>query len=265
MEVKDAKAVKVDSGKTSQQTPASARQRSVSALSAEKVNVGRSDEVSISNEGRSERTRETSTRERANNLINSINLVSDATDEISQLVGSLAGIAEQASSESVTPSRIQALEGEAREIVDAIKKRANTEVDGGGKPLAGDPLTIEAEEVLGETLEVILPDDSKNAFGLDNFPLSPAENIIKTRRSIEDARTRLEELKGAVNESKARVESVVANLDVALQNAEASTSSVRDLDQALQLTSQITGQIQSDPQAALSASQIEVESARKLQ
>ncbi len=254
MDVKDVQSVKtqISKGSTAQSKGAT-QQRALSRLTAEKVDISRAEPVSLNVQERTKPSGAQETRKKANDVINALNLVSDTTQEIDQMVQSLAGIAEQAASGALSESRISVLEQEADNLVREIKQRVETRGPQGENPLGGDPIKLEVEEELGKTLEVILPDTAKDAFGLQDVSLSPAENILRTRASIDSARQRLESLKEAVERSKSEVVEVVNAVDVALQNTEASSASIRDVDAALELSGKLRGSIDSQPDAALNA------------
>lgn len=254
MDVKDVQTVKaqIDKSSTSKGQGAT-RQRSVSRLTAEKVDLSRTESVSLDVQARSKPTPVQETRKKANSVISSLNLISDTTQEIDQMVQSLAGIAEQAASGKLSDNRIAVLEQEAGDLVREIKKRTELRGPQGENPLGGDPIKLVVEKELGKTLEVILPDTAKDVFGLKDVSLSPAENIIRTRASIEDARQRLESLKNAVDRSKVEVMEIVSAVDVAVQNTEASSASIRDVDAALALSGKLRGSIDSQPTEALQA------------
>ena len=192
-------------------------------------------------------------RSKINQVISAVNLASEATSEIARLVKSIGGIVEQVEDGKLSEPRAKILEKEANELVKEIRKQASSKTSEGLKPLAGDPIRLEVEEKLGKSLDLILPDSAKDAFGLSNITLSKKEAIIQTRVKVEEAEAGVEKLKKAVDETKSRVTKSVTEFDVAIQNKEASQVSVRDLDQALTLASRTSISISVNPEGALSS------------
>lgn len=190
-----------------------------------------------------------SSRSKANDVISAINVADEAAKEIDSLVKSISGIAQQASEDIPEPRR-EILESEARELVSEIRK-ASERTSGGLRPLAGDEIILEVEQELGRTLEVILPDTASEGLGLGEISFTPKDGIINVVKSVAVARERLDELKEAISSAKSNIQSTIDELDVATQNVEASTASVRDVDQALTLASSTRLGISLNPTDAL--------------
>jgi flagellin-like hook-associated protein FlgL len=193
----------------------------------------------------------TELRTKVNEVINATNLASEATDHITELVKSISGIVSQAKSEDITPQRRQILEQEANQLVEEIKNTAQVSTSDGTKPLSGDKIRLEVEERIGKTLDIVLPDDAKNAFGLGALKFSTKDAIINTVTSINNALESINKLREAVQATSKNVESAATELDIALQNSEASEASIRDLDKALKVATETRTVIISDPQKAL--------------
>lgn len=206
-----------------------------------------------------------STRDEVNAVINVINHVVDSTEQIDKLVTSVEGIVEQVDNKDVPESRSALLETEANELVQEIKLQAGRSVGEGIKPLAGDKIELQLEEQLGKTLEVLLPDDARSAFGIGDVRLSTAETIIQTRVNVQEAKARLANLKSAVDNAANEVKRTVAEFEVIAANREASEASPRDVVKALELTSHIRTDIGANPEQAIrSAGEIEEAQAAKL-
>lgn len=186
-----------------------------------------------------------------NEVIEAVNLASNATSDIEKLVKSIGGIIDQVDSGNLPANRRSILEDEANQLVLEIKVKANVETESGVRPLSGDKIRFELEQKLGKALEVILPDTAKNAFGLGKIGLSQKDAILQTRATVEAARQRLEELRKAVTDGQKDLEHTVNTVDVALQNSEASSVSVRDVDQALKLASDTKSAVGKSPEAAI--------------
>lgn len=191
------------------------------------------------------------TRKAANEIVNTINLVVDATGEIDRLVKSIDGIVKQASKGDVPEKRLAVLEKEANQILDAIKRRVDDTHTAHGNPLVGDAVTLSTDKDIIATLDVKLPNHAKDIFGLRKVDFSKKDSISESRSTIEKAQTQVNDLKSKVHESRNAIHQTVAALDVALQNTEASSASVRDLDQALRLAGNTKFNINSDPAGAI--------------
>lgn len=192
-----------------------------------------------------------SARSRANQVIEAVNVASEATDEIDKLVKSIGGIVQQVSQGDVPDTHKQILEKEANDLVGEIKRQAQASTSSGIKPLAGDKIRVEVEQRIGKALDVILPTDANNAFGIGTIKFSRKEAIIQTQTNIATAEQRVEDLRKKVSDVRDQVTSVVTSLDVALQNAEASQASVRDVDAALKLVGSTKLKIGAEPEKAL--------------
>lgn len=251
MDVKDVrdavKDVSADPNKPSQFL-----KRAAEALKTSRVEV--KDSVRLqSSVSRREQSPSSDVRARANAAISVINLAEEATSEIEKLVSSISGIVEQADSPKISEQRRGVLEQEANQLVDEIRRRAQSADPEGKKPLAGDKVSVEFEKNFAKTLEIVLPDSAKEAFGIGEIRFSRKDAIVQTRNVIAQARERLEQLKGAVQESKESVRSSVSEIEVALANNEAAGASIRDVDAALELASNTRVGIGRNPQVAMSS------------
>ncbi len=192
-------------------------------------------------------------RAHTNNIIDAINLAVSNTHEISALFKGISGIVEQLGVGEISDKRISILEKEAQELIQAIQMKALQASSGEVRPLAGDSIRLEVERELGKTLELILPDSAIDAFGLTKLDFSRKEAIINTRTAVARAQAQLEDLQSAVNISKVTIESAVTQLEIAWQNSEASRSSVRDLEEAMQLAGFTSNSIGADPSGAVNS------------
>lgn len=190
-------------------------------------------------------------RVKLNDVINASNVAKEATTQITKIVQSISGIIKQASQEDLPEKRKATLEAEANELVDEIRRTADTQASNGVKPLAGDKIRLEVEEKIGRTLDVILPDDAKNAFGLTEIDFSTRESIISTIANVKQAEASILRLRNAVDEASKNIESTAGTLDVALQNSEAADNTIRDLDEALKVAGKARGIITENPDKAL--------------
>lgn len=192
-------------------------------------------------------------RSKLNEVINVKNVANDATNQISRLVKSIDGIVEQVKTSELPEQRKNILELEANQLVDEIKKTANAPASNGIRPLTGEKIRLEVEERIGKTLEIILPDDAKNAFGIGNISFSTKDSIISTIASVEEALQSINKLREAVEISGKDIENTATSIDVALQNSESAATSIRDLDEALKVASETRTGIGNDPSTALNS------------
>lgn len=193
----------------------------------------------------------TQVRKQLNDVINVTNVAKVTTSQIDKMVQSISGIIKQVSKEEIPQQRRIALEKEANQLVEEIRKAAETKASNGLKPLAGDKIRLEVEEKIGKTLDVILPDDAKNAFGIASINFSTKDSIIATIASVQSAQESILKLKDAVESANKNISSAAATIDVALQNNEASEVSIRDLDQALKKATETRSVISANPDKAI--------------
>ena len=214
------------------------------AASDESVTVAVSDSASISSSA-------VDTRTKLNQVINTVNITSQAADSIRKLVGSIDGIIKQVSDGKAPSNRVAVLEDEANSLVNEIKKIANNTALDGVRPLSGDKLTLQVREDLGKQLDLVFPNDAKDAFGIGEISFSRKEAILDTRAKIEVAWKRLEELKTAVNNNHEALQETAGSLEVAMQNAKAAEASPHDLDTAMELAKDTSLSISTNPDNAL--------------
>lgn len=207
--------------------------------------------VTVSLHAQPKQTMLTEMRSKLNDAISITNVAVESTKQIDKFLKSIDGIVELVSDEKVPPQRRDLLEAEANELVSQIKKEAHTAAPDGSKPLSGDKIRLELEEKIGKALEVILPDDAKEAFNLGEIKFSAKDSILNVRAAILEAKAKLEYLKESVGKTSKAVQDAATVFDVAVQNAEASTSSVRDVDAAISLASGLGSGISDSPTKAL--------------
>jgi len=247
MKIKDALLTKVplEVNVTVDSTEASKR------VNSDSSNKTVADSVSLQRPGLTSTSTANDVRLRASSAVSAVTLADEATNSIGSLVSSIEGILEQATIPGISNQRLSVLESEANQLVKAIKLQANQSTDQGVKPLSGDKIRLEVEKELGKTLEFLLPEGATDAFGIGKIQFSPKEAILQTRTTIAEVRQSIERLRSAVDGVQTAVRSNVTALDVALQNREASNTSIRDLDQALKITGQTRQEINRDPKTAI--------------
>lgn len=190
-------------------------------------------------------------RNRANQIINVVNITATATNEIGNLLESVSGIVEQAKSADLGETKRGILQKEANQLIEEIKSKAHSAESNGIRPLIGDNIRFEVEEKYGETLELILPDNAKDGFGLGQINLSLKDSIIDTIARVEQAKRQMADLRESVDHANVAVRKTVDTLEVALQNNEASKATIRSVDHALLLATSTHAQIGANPEQAL--------------
>jgi flagellin-like hook-associated protein FlgL len=190
-------------------------------------------------------------RRRSNEAINVINVAVNATDEIAKLVESISGIVEQAQQPDLSDTRLFTLQKEANQLVTEIKNKAQATESNGVRPLLGENIRFDIEQRYGYALEIILPDEAKEAFGLGQISLSMKDSIIDTLTRVEQAKKQFDKLRESVNQAGTSIRQGIDAVEVALQNSEASQTSIRSLDQALSLASKTYHGIGKDNESAL--------------
>ncbi|MBN8550736.1 MAG: hypothetical protein J0M12_15585 [Deltaproteobacteria bacterium] len=249
MDVKDVQNPK-EISKSSVSSPAQALQKSLKSLSSSKVEHARLEAVKLEVDARRSHAN-AEARARTNDAINVVNVAADATAEIEKLVSSISGIVEQASNPKISESRRKVLEQEANHLVQEIRRKAQVKTTQGFRPLAGEKISLPIEEKDAKRIDVELPDQAKDAFGLGEIDLSPQNAIAQTRSALSKARDQVEQLKDSVHRTHQQVKSTVDAIEVAIQNSEASQASIRDVDEALRVAGDTRVGISRDPGSAL--------------
>lgn len=234
---------------TSETTDSAPRRRASELLSGPRVQSAPTDVVHVEAALRERTAGENRARAEINRAISVVNVAAEAASELGKLVESVEGIIEQEEHGDVNVNRRAHLENEAEQLVREIRRRLKSTGSHGLHPLAGDKVKLEVEEKFGRSLEVVLPDHSEDAFGL--LTRTPAEKIIATRATVAEARRRIEELRSNIEQARSDVTKISLEADIALQNSEASRSTIRDLDAALELAGSTQGQISGNHEDAL--------------
>ncbi|MBX7138195.1 MAG: hypothetical protein K1X83_09440 [Oligoflexia bacterium] len=228
-------------------------QKSISSLVGTRATAVNSEaaRVDLTGDKRLASAEQDKSREKTNNLISKVNLLSETTSNIDRLVRSIDGIVKQADSGALPERRVTALEREANDLVGKIKEIATDSSTHHTSSPREDEIRQEVERQLGKSLDAILPDDARQAFGLDKIHLSTKEQIISTVASVRAARERVEQLRADVTETRKTVESIVSTYEVAQENSAASLATIRDVDEAVRLASETHGEIAENPTDAM--------------
>lgn len=188
-----------------------------------------------------------------NQVISTTNVAAKATEDIERYMRGISGIVEQVAQGDLPQNHVNILEKEANELVQAVQGATLSEAPGGIKPLAGDSYGSAWEETFGKTLDIMLPDISRDNLGLGDVRLSTSEFIVATRAAVARSQERLQDLKAMIEQASTRVQKAAAEMDVAMQNAEASGVSLREVEHALSFASTTGRSINENPTEALAS------------
>jgi len=192
-------------------------------------------------------------RKNLNEAISSLNVASEATSSIADYLSSIDGFIEQAQSNEASPQRRQALESEANQMVDEIKRTAREVSATASAPIPDDQVRKQVEDTIGKTLDILLPEERGKSDGLQSITFSRKETIIQTITNVARARARIDDMRKAMQESSETLKGAVLSYEIAQQNTEASKASVRDVDAAAKLAGDAKTGIFNNPIAALDA------------
>jgi len=247
MEVKDVKESEGTKEVAQQNQPS--KQRNIQALTSSHVPLDTMERVELSSESNHKTKENNEARSRANAIINVINIAQETAQEIGRLMQSIDGIAKQAE-KSDFPQRLPVLESEANQLVEEIKRKADTEASG-VRPLAGEEIKLEIDPQ--RPLKVIFSPRAVDAFGLGEIRLDPPNRIHNVKSAIKGAMQEIDALNDAIADAQNKVEEVVTAIEVAMQNSEAALASIRDVDEALNLASKTGGLISKSPDDAMNS------------
>ncbi|WKZ56213.1 MAG: hypothetical protein QY326_05600 [Bdellovibrionota bacterium] len=258
MEVKDVSRVAVNPAKASQSGAATLQRNASVLISADSKKVEAkalaAEPAPVKVEPAAKRSPKKESLDAVNKIISAVNVADEATAEIDKLLKSVDGIVRQAAEKEPTPQRLEALEREAKQLVDEIRKTASNAVSDGVRPLLGEEVEVQIE-TLDKALDLILPEGAKDGFGLNEIALTRKEAILNTRVAVAVAREQLEGIRSSVDKTKSAVAEALSALEIAAQNTEAANNSLRDVDKAAELVGDATLNIKSDPKKALQSFQ----------
>ena len=250
MEVKEVKPIQAAVAQESKPVKGSQLQRAAAVMIRVKAPEVQQQSVRVNIEHHQPNKEKQEVRGEANDVMNTVHLVEQSTDEIHKLVNSLDGIVQQAGKDGTPERRIQALEREANELAGKINEIAETSSRARAPRIENDEIRRKVEENIGKALDHILP-PSKDKFDVGKITFSPRDSIINTIAKVTSIRQNIEELRDAVHGARQAIESVVSTMDVAAQNQAASDSSVRDVDSAVRLAGEARSSIFSQPEKAM--------------
>ena len=203
------------------------------------------DVVSVSSKPKESNLKRT---EETNKTISILNLANDATEKISDMFESIKGIVEQVanSNAEIVPKKVQVLQKEANDLLSGMKTLTDETDFDSIKPLTDEEAKIYVENKIGQTLDIIFPDDIKDGFGIEKIELSKKENIINTLATVKTAEARIALLKHTISKNFEEVKNETdKNLDVG--------NKLNNFEEAIKLTNTLQNEIVDEPQKALDA------------
>ena len=203
------------------------------------------DVVSVSSKPKESNLKRT---EETNKTISILNLANDATEKISDMFESIKGIVEQVanSNAEIVPKKVQVLQKEANDLLSGMKTLTDETDFDSIKPLTDEEAKIYVENKIGQTLDIIFPDDIKDGFGIEKIELSKKENIINTLATVKTAEARNTLLKHTISKNFEEVKNETdKNLDVG--------NKLNNFEEAIKLTNTLQNEIVDEPQKALDA------------
>lgn len=200
------------------------------------------DVVSVNVKPKNENLKKT---EETNKSISLLNIASDATDKISDIFDSVKGIVEQVTTEKdITPKKVQILQKEANALLSGMKTLTNDTDFENVKPVTDEEAKIYVEEKIGDTLDMVFPDDVKDGFGMDDIDFSKKETIINTLASVKKTEARITLLKETIAKNYDDLATKTRD-DIEVGNK------VENLDEAIKLTNALQEDIIQNPKVAM--------------
>lgn len=173
--------------------------------------------------------------------ISSVRVTSEMVGRVERVVKSFQGVVEQREKEPQA-HRKERLEKEASSLLSAL---------GNEYSVKSEKIKIQAEEILGESLELILPDLTVDKLGLTSVSLK--DTIVDIRKKVDQALGAIDGAREEIATIEKNVRDLMVKSEVARENKEASNTSLRDLDSAFGQSSKVATSIVSQGSEALQA------------
>lgn len=189
-----------------------------------------------------------------NKIISASNSAIEATKVVGGFIDSIAGIVELAESKSQSQERLKTLTNEANEL---ILKLEETEINNTNNLVVNSESDLINQQIIniGETLSNLLPINniSEKKFGVNLVDFSTLGGIQRAKDNVLKAKEKFDLIQKTTNDASNNLKQVLINLEVAKQNSEASQSSVRDLNEALELADSMSNNIKNNKNDALNS------------
>ncbi len=176
-----------------------------------------------------------------NQAVSSVRVTAEMVGRVERVVKSFQGVVEQREKEP-QPHRKERLEKEAKSLISALE--SDYEVK-------SEKIKIQAEEILGESLELILPELTADKLGLKSVSLK--DTIVEIRKKVDQALFAIDGAKEELSKVEKEVRDVIVRTEVAKENIEASKASLRDVNAAAVQSSKVASNILSEGSNALEA------------
>jgi len=185
---------------------------------------------------------------RTNRLASAVNLTSNATKALKELMSSLEEIVDLATFEQL-PSND--LEKKANTILNEITAKIEFTAIVPQPALLDDNARVELEQELGKTLDFIFLEDAKESLGIGSISFASKDAIIDTVYKVRSARERIDSFSESLDYLRNSLGRKLTEREVARQNIEASGTTVRDLEEASTLAEFTKDSIGKNPLLAL--------------
>jgi hypothetical protein len=180
-------------------------------------------------------------------VLDEINLAVRTTDEITALVEGISGIVTQAS-RAENLERLAILEKEARELTAEISKIAMVDIQ------KSESKNLKVMEFEGK-LQSSLSDLKKPVGEIESniFPFESPEHVGANAEKINQTKAEIEALTKNIRLTAVEIKRAMEIGETAVENSEASTAMVRDVNAAVEMAQKTGLHIKSDPARAIAA------------
>lgn len=173
--------------------------------------------------------------------VSTVRVTAEMVGRFERVVKSFQGVVEQREKEP-QPHRKERLEKEAKSLISALESDYKVK---------SEKIKIQAEEILGESLELILPELTADKLGLSSVSLK--DTIVEIRKKVDQALFAIDGAKEEVSKVEKDVRDAIVRTEVAKENREASKASLRDVNAAADQSSKVASSIVSEGSNALEA------------
>lgn len=173
--------------------------------------------------------------------ISAVRISSEMVGRVERVVKSFQGVVEQREREPQA-HRKERLEKEAKSLISALESDYSVK---------SDKIKIQAEEILGKSLELILPELTADKLGLNSVSLK--DTIVEIRKKVDQALSVIDGTKGELSKIEREVQDVIVRTEIANENRDASKASLKDVDAASQKSLKVASNILSEGSDALEA------------
>ncbi|NWG14473.1 MAG: flagellin FliC [Acidobacteria bacterium] len=174
-----------------------------------------------------------------NNLQTGVNVTQMADEALGTQQEGLQRVRElavQAANGTLTAEQRNALNAEAQQILGQIQETANNTEFNGTQLLNGSATNIPIGTEGG--MRVTINESTTASLGVNGVNLTTQEGAAAAVEALDTALARIDQNRAGVGAQRNRFERAIANREMAIENAQASESRIRDLDYARQTIEQ---------------------------